>query len=178
MHLQTIVAREVDRTDFAVVTVSAFCVGDAGRLIPEEADPKIDVRAALPQTRKRAPKAIKTIIAAEAAASSNPIQLISSPTTQFPFPFNVTVVTNSLAKFSEHFGPGNHEYQNNIAGVEGSEDFGILAIVSKRPSYFFQYGGIDLKTYDEAEREGNLDTDISGHHSPLFAPVICASDPA
>lgn len=58
MRLQTVVAREVDPLDFAVVTVSAFHAGDAENIIPEEANLKIDVRAALPETRERVLKVI------------------------------------------------------------------------------------------------------------------------
>jgi metal-dependent amidase/aminoacylase/carboxypeptidase family protein len=173
MRLQTIVAREVEPIDFVVVTVSAFHAGDAENIIPEEANLKIDVRAALPQTRKRVLKAVETIIAAESLASSNPIQPTLSPTTQYPFLFNDADVTSSIeTSFSEHFVAGKHGFQNDISGVEGSEDFGILATVIGKPSCFFLYGGMDPEKYDKAEREGRLDEDIPGNHSPLFAPVI------
>jgi metal-dependent amidase/aminoacylase/carboxypeptidase family protein len=173
MRLQTIVAREVDPLDFAVVTVSAFHAGDAENIIPEEANLKIDVRAALPETRERVLKAVNTIIAAEAAASSNPKQPILTPTTQFPLLFNDADVTNALEKsFSSHFEVSKHGYTNDIARLQGSEDFGILATAIGKPSCFFLYGGIDPEMYDKAETDGRLKDDIPGNHSPFFAPVI------
>lgn len=170
MRLQTIVSRQVDPSDFAVITVAAIHAGDAENIIPEEATLKIDVRAALPQTRERVLKAIETIVAAEACASSNLIAPILTPTTQFPLLFNDDKITSAIeTSFAEHFGT---KYQNDITSVEGSEDFGILATAIGRPSCFFVYGGIDQEVYDKAEREGRLDEDVPGNHSPLFAPVI------
>ena len=173
MRLQTVVAREVDPLDFAVVTVSAIHAGDAENIIPEEANLKIDVRAALPQTRERVLKSVRTIIAAEAEASSNPKQPILTETTQFPLLFNDASVTNALEKtFSEHFVASKNSYTNDIARLQGSEDFGILATAIGKPSCFFLYGGIDPAVYDKAEKEDRLKEDVPGNHSPFFAPVI------
>jgi metal-dependent amidase/aminoacylase/carboxypeptidase family protein len=173
MRLQTIVSREVDPLDFAVVTVSAFHAGDAENIIPEEANLKIDVRAALPETRERVLASVKRIVAAEAEASSNPNQPTLTPTTQFPLLFNDAEVTNALEKsFSAHFEVGKHGYQDDIARLQGSEDFGILATAIGKPSCFFLYGGMDPSIYDKAEREGRLKDDIPGNHSPYFAPVV------
>ncbi|KAF1947302.1 metal-dependent amidase/aminoacylase/carboxypeptidase [Clathrospora elynae] len=172
MRLQTIVSREVDPLDFAVVTVSAFHAGDAENIIPEEANLKIDVRAAQLQTRDRVLASVKRIIAAEATASANPKQPTLTPTTQFPLLFNDADVTNALEKsFSEHFGVGKHAYQNDIARLQGSEDFGILATAIGKPSCFFLYGGMDPQVYDNAVREGRL-SEEPGNHSPRFAPVV------
>ncbi|KAL6712439.1 hypothetical protein ACN47E_000316 [Coniothyrium glycines] len=173
MRLQTVVAREVDPLDFAVVTVSAFHAGDAENIIPEEASLKIDVRAALPDTRERVLKAVRTIISAEAAASSNPKEPVLTPTTQFPLLFNDAEVTNALERsFSSHFHVGKHGYTNDIARLQGSEDFGILATAIGKPSCFFLYGGIEPALFDKAATEGRLKDDIPGNHSPFFAPVI------
>ncbi|OAL56867.1 metal-dependent amidase/aminoacylase/carboxypeptidase [Pyrenochaeta sp. DS3sAY3a] len=173
MRLQSVVAREVDPLDFAVVTVSAIHAGDAENIIPEEANLKLNIRAARPETREAVLKSVQTIIEAEAAASSNPKIPKLSPTTNFPFLFNDASVTNALEKtFSEHFEVGKHGYTNDIARLQGSEDFGILATAIGKPSCFFLYGGTDPEVYDKAEREGRLKEDVPGNHSPFFAPVI------
>ncbi|PZD41270.1 hippurate hydrolase [Pyrenophora tritici-repentis] len=107
MRLQSIVSREVDPLDFAVVTVSAFHAGDAENIIPSEANLKIDVRAALPSTRERVLASVKRIIASEADASNNPNVPTLTPTTQFPLLFNDAAVTARLEEtFSQHFTPG------------------------------------------------------------------------
>ncbi|EOA81479.1 uncharacterized protein SETTUDRAFT_123258 [Exserohilum turcica Et28A] len=173
MRLQSIVSREVDPLDFAVVTVSAFHAGDAENIIPSEANLKIDVRAALPKTRERVLASVKRIIASEAEASNNPVQPTLTPTTQFPLLFNDDGVTEALEKsFAEHFEPGKTGYQKDVARLQGSEDFGILATAIGKPSCFFLYGGIEHKVWDKAEEEGRLSEDVPGNHSPFFAPVV------
>lgn len=171
-RLQTIVAREVDPLDFAVVTVSAFHAGDAENIIPEEANLKLNIRTARPETRDHVLKSVRTIIDAEATASSNPVQPVLTETTRFPFLFNDADVTGALEKsFADHFKPGKNSYQSDIARLQGSEDFGILATAIGKPSCFFLYGGIDPEKYDKAEKEGKM-KEIPGNHSPFFAPVI------
>jgi len=171
-RLQSIVAREVDPLDFAVVTVSAFHAGDAENIIPEEANLKLNIRTARPETRDHVLKSVRTIIDAEATASSNPKQPTLTQTTRFPFLFNDDSVTGALeTSFAEYFGPGKNSYQRDIARLQGSEDFGILATAIGKPSCFFLYGGIDAEIYDKAEKEGKM-KELPGNHSPFFAPVI------
>ncbi|KAJ4374103.1 hypothetical protein N0V83_002842 [Neocucurbitaria cava] len=173
MRLQTIVAREVNPLDFAVVTVSAIHAGDRENIIPEEADLKLNIRTALPETRERVLNSVRKIIAAEADASSNPKQPTLKETTRFPFLFNDDDVTSALEKtFSQHFEVGKHGYNSDISRLQGSEDFGILATAIGKPSCFFLYGGIDPEVYDRAEKEGRMNEDIPGNHSPYFAPVV------
>jgi metal-dependent amidase/aminoacylase/carboxypeptidase family protein len=155
MRLQTIPSREVDPLDMAVVTVSAIHAGDAENIIPEDANLKLNIRAARPLTRDHILKSVTTIINAEAAASSNPKLPVLTPTTRFPFLFK----------------PGKHSYQDDIARLQGSEDFGLLATSIGKPGCFFLYGGIDPDVYDKAEEEGKL-KEIPGNHSPFFAPVV------
>ncbi|KAH7405830.1 hypothetical protein DE146DRAFT_424494 [Phaeosphaeria sp. MPI-PUGE-AT-0046c] len=171
-RLQTIAAREVDPLDMAVVTVSAFHAGDAENIIPEEANLKLNIRTARPETREHVLKSVRTIIDAEATASSNPVRPILAESTRFPFLFNDAEVTKALEiSFAEHFKPGKNSYQSDIARLQGSEDFGILATAIGKPSCFFLYGGVDPEKYDKAEKEGKM-KEIPGNHSPFFAPVI------
>lgn len=172
LRLQTIVAREVDPSDFAVVTVSAIHAGDAENIIPSHADVKLNVRAALPETRERVLSSMRRIIDSEATASGSPNPPTLKQTTQFPFLFNDATVTNALEKtFSEHFEVGPHGYSAEIPRLPGSEDFGILATAIGKPSCFFLYGGLDPEMWDKAEKEGKL-KELPGNHSPLFTPVI------
>jgi metal-dependent amidase/aminoacylase/carboxypeptidase family protein len=171
-RLQTVVAREVDPLDFAVVTVSAFHAGDAENIIPEEANLKLNIRTARPETRDHVLKSVRTIIDAEATASSNPNQPILTPTTRFPFLFNDGDVTGALEQtFADYFKPGKNSYQSDIARLQGSEDFGILGTAVGKPTCFFLYGGVDPDVYDKAEKEGKM-KELPGNHSPFFAPVI------
>ncbi|KAF2467246.1 metal-dependent amidase/aminoacylase/carboxypeptidase [Lindgomyces ingoldianus] len=171
LRLQTIVAREVDPADFAVVTVSAIHAGDAENIIPDRADVKINVRTAKPEVRERVLSSIRRIIDAEAAASNAPPPEFK-PTTQFPFLYNDPDVTFALEKtFSSLFPLSPHGYTTDIPRLPGSEDFGILATSIGKPSCFFLYGGTDPGLYDKAEKEGKL-LELPVNHSPFFIPVL------
>jgi metal-dependent amidase/aminoacylase/carboxypeptidase family protein len=173
LRLQTIVAREVDPLDFAVVTVAAMHAGDAENIIPHEADLKLDIRAANPETRARVLKSVKTIVEAEALASSNPNVPEMTEIRNFPLLFNDATVTSTLeSSFSSHFRHSVYaNYTPDIARLQGSEDFGILATAIGKPSCFFLYGGTNPELYENLEREGKM-SEVPGNHSPFFAPVV------
>ncbi|KAF1980929.1 metal-dependent amidase/aminoacylase/carboxypeptidase [Aulographum hederae CBS 113979] len=172
-RLQTIVSREVDSADSAVVTVGAVKAGDAENIIPDRADLKINVRTIDPDTRESLLKSLERIIRAECEASNAPAPPELTSTTSFPFTVNDAQVTEKLeSTFSHHFRDGPHSYDSDVPRLAGSEDFGILATAIGKPSCFFTYGGVDSETWDKAEKKKKILENIPVNHSPLFAPVI------
>ena len=172
-RLQTIVARETDPADSAVVTVAAIHAGDAENVIPAHADLKLNVRTWTPQTRKRVLASVRRIIDAEALAGKAPKPPELVPTSSFPFLVNDDEVTAKLeVSFAAHFQSGSHGYDSNSRGLGGSEDFGVLATAVNRPSSYWVYGGTDPGLWNMAEVEGTLEEIIPINHSPYFAPVI------
>jgi amidohydrolase len=169
MRLQTIVAREVEPSDFAVVTVSAIHAGDAENIIPQSADLKLNVRAGVSETRQQVLDSVRRIVESEAKASNALTLPTLTPTTQFPLLFNDDAVTATLEKtFAAHFGD---VYTPTIPRVPASEDFGILATSIGKPSCFFLYGSVDGAYYDRMEKEGKL-KEIPVNHSPFFLPML------
>jgi len=65
--LQTLVSREVDPNEFAVVTVGAFHAGDAPNVIPTSAELKLTVRARSPAVREFLRDRITALVQAQAA---------------------------------------------------------------------------------------------------------------
>jgi hippurate hydrolase len=61
LALQSLVAREVDPNDFAVVTVGAIHAGQSPNVIPASAELRVSVRARSPQTRLQLRERITTI---------------------------------------------------------------------------------------------------------------------
>lgn len=165
-------AREVDPSDFAVVTVSAMHAGDAENIIPQDALLKLNIRAGIPETRERVLSSVRRILDAESVASGSPHKPDMRPTTNFPFLYNDRAVTSALeTTFAAHFGESPHSYSPDIPRLPGSEDFGILATSIGKPSCFFLYGGLEHEMYDRAEKEGKL-KELPGNHSPFFVPVV------
>lgn len=173
LRLQTIVAREVDPLDFAVVTVAAMHAGDAENIIPEHAELKLDIRAAHPETRARVLQSVRSIVRAEALASSNPHMPSLHETRNFPLLFNDAGLTAALERsFAAHFEPAPYaHYTPDMPRLQGSEDFGVLATAVGKPSCFFLYGGTDPVLFEELREQGKMN-ECPGNHSPFFAPVV------
>ncbi|MDF3941951.1 amidohydrolase, partial [Achromobacter denitrificans] len=67
LALQTIVSREIDPNDMAVVTIGAIHGGDAPNVIPKSVELRLTVRARRPETRALLRERITAIAAAQAA---------------------------------------------------------------------------------------------------------------
>lgn len=134
---------------------------------------KLDIRAANPTTRARVLDSVKTIVHAEALASSNPNTPELKEIRNFPLLYNDATVTSTLeSSFSSHFKDSKYaSYTPDIARLQGSEDFGILATAVGKPSCFFLYGGTEPGLYERLEKEGKM-SEVPGNHSPFFAPVV------
>ena len=173
MRLQTIVSREVDPADSAVVTVASIHAGDAENIIADEARLAIDTRSITQATRDRVLARIKAIVNAESVAAMATQEPTFEMTRSFPLTINDEVVTSKIeATFKAHFGEGKGAYDADIPRFGASEDFSILASAVGRPYCFFMYGGTEQGKWDEAEEKGLLEQDIPANHSGLFAPAI------
>ncbi|KAF1958858.1 metal-dependent amidase/aminoacylase/carboxypeptidase [Byssothecium circinans] len=168
MRLQTIVSREVDPRDMAVVTVSSIKAGDAANIIPQSADLKLNIRAGVEETRSKLIESISRIVSAEASASAAPEPEINH-LFGFPLLHNDDALTAELeGAFAEHF---TDQYDSGIERMTFSEDFGTLATAIGKPSCFFLYGGLEGEGFDRMVREGRV-KEIPGNHSPSFLPVV------
>jgi len=176
VRLQTVVSREVDPQDAAVVTVGRVQAGMTENIIASEATIKINVRPVKPETREKVLAAIKRIVKVECDASGATAEPRWEPTSNFPFTINDAVVTNTLAAaFSKQFGD-KHDHVSPLLG--GSEDFSILATEAPNkngckgvPYSYWNFGGTDAKMYDELINAGKKDQ-ITIDHSAYFAPVV------
>jgi metal-dependent amidase/aminoacylase/carboxypeptidase family protein len=173
MKLQTIVSREVNPWDPAVVTVASVQAGDAENVVVDDAKIAVDVRATKPETREQIKKSIKRIVDAE-ALSGNAVKPPTYVTTRaYPLTTNSDSVTAKLEEsFSQHFAVSKEGYTTEGPRIGGSEDFSILGTAVDRPCSFWVYGGTDPELWDACEREGTLGEKIPINHSGLFAPAI------
>lgn len=176
VRLQTVVAREVDPNDSAVVSVSSVDAGMAENAIPAEASIKLNVRTVQPETRDRVLSAIRRIVKAECDASDSPKEALWERISEFPFTINDKEVTETLSKsFTEQFGD---KHLQDFAPLGGSEDFSTLATEAPNksggkgvPYSYWCFGGVDPKKWDVAKKKGDLGA-IPINHSAYFAPVI------
>lgn len=169
VRLQSIVSREVDPTDLAVVTVGSLQVGQTENIIADRAEIGLDFRTVKLETRQKIISAIQRIVEAECMASGSPKPPIFTPTRRFPPTLNDSQVASQLAtSFGEHF----QDFDGDTPRTNVSEDFSTLGTCKDLPCCFWFIGGIDPELWDKAQRGDSDAEEIPGNHSALFAPVI------
>ncbi|KAF2788895.1 putative zinc metallopeptidase [Melanomma pulvis-pyrius CBS 109.77] len=168
-QLQTVVSREVDPSDFAVVTCGSFNAGSLGAsVIPEHADITVDMRSYDPDVGQRVSSAVKRIIEAGCEAAGMPKKPDIHSAVSAPPTTNDTATIRTLEQaFRDYFGESLNEAGRDAA----SEDFAILAQPFNTPYAYWYLGGTGQKRWDEAERKGKLD-EIPGNHSSGFYPDV------
>ena len=168
-RLQTIVSREVDPSDMAVVTVGSLQAGSTENIISDVAEIKVNVRTIESKTRDHVLAAIRRIVTAECEASNAPKQPRFEETSSFPMTVNDQDVTQKLSKaFGDHF----QSFDADQPRTNASEDFSLLGTSIDKPCCFWFFGGVDAQQWDEAEKNDRLQEDIPVNHSPFFAPTI------
>ncbi len=170
MRLQTIVSREVDPRDVAVVTVGSIHAGLKNNIIPSEAKLELSLRYPNDQARARVLEKVERIVRAEAAASGaeQPPVIVTDHT--LPPTINDVDATAKLTlAFDRAFGDGTVVDPGMFTG---SEDVSWFARDSGAPLVFWFWGGVDPKKFADAVAAGTLERDIPTNHSPFFAPVL------
>jgi amidohydrolase len=176
VRLQSIVSREVNPREAAVVTVGSVVAGMTENIIPSEATIKINVRTVTPETRTRVLSSIKRVVKAECEASGGTKEPLWVSTSSFPFTINDHETTETIAAaFTKHFGD---RHDPESAPLGGSEDFAILATEAPNknggkgvPYCYWSFGGTDPEKFEEARKKGSLES-LPINHSAYFAPVI------
>ncbi len=170
MRLQTVVAREIEPGEPAVLTVGSLQAGTKSNIIADRAELLMNIRFYNEQVRDALLAAIRRIVTAECAASGSPRDPEIEVYEQAPLTDNDRAVT---ARVTDALTAAMGE-DVLIAPprVLGSEDFSDLAHGVNAPYSFWLFGGADPEAYRKAESEDRLATDIPSNHSPHYAPVI------
>ena len=168
--LQTLVSRELDPLDSAVVTVGSFQAGTKHNIISDEARLLITVRSYTPEVRRMLLDGIARIARGEAIAAGVPEDRMPTVTVReaesTPATINSDALTRSTAeRFRAHFGA---ERVRPMRPVMAGEDFGRFRIAEPGlESLIFWVGGVPQARWDAA----NGDTArLPSLHSPFWAP--------
>jgi hippurate hydrolase len=168
--LQTLVSRENDPSQPAVVTVGMFHAGTKQNIIPDDAKLELTVRSYTPETRKLLLDGIKRIARGEAIAAGMPEDRMPvvevSDNMYTPSTFNTeTLSTHLLSLFQQHFGKDRAVASK---AVMGGEDFSRFWLADKtKQSTIFWVGGVSKAKWDAAG--GNVEK-LPSLHSPFWAP--------
>lgn len=169
MRLQTIVSREIDPTQTAVVTVGSVQVGTKENIIADDARLGLSVRTYSPFVREQVLAAITRITEGECAAAGCPQTPTIEHFESLPLLSNDPDATETTrAAFVEHFGA---DAVVEAPVVTGSEDFGHFAAAAGCPVVFWFVGVTDPDVIATALANGTFAEDVPYNHSPRFAPV-------
>jgi amidohydrolase len=168
--LQTLVSRENDPQQPAVVTVGSFQSGTKHNIISDGAKLQLTVRSYTPETRKLLLDGIKRIARGQAIAAGLPDekmpQVVIREAEYTPATYNTEALSRrSLELFTRHFGP---ERVQTTPAVMGGEDFSRYHLADKSiESLIFWVGGTPL---DKWEAAGGNPQKLPSLHSPFWAP--------
>ena len=164
--LQTIVARETDPLESAVVTVGAIRGGTTYNIIPDETTLKLTVRSFKSAVRERLLAAIARIAKAEAAAAGAPKEpLVSVQAGGYQSNSNDLVLAKRItAAFEANFGK---DKVSAPPPTMAGEDFGDFGRAANAPSLMFWLGATPAPVFAAA---GGDPTKLPSLHSPLWAP--------
>lgn len=170
LRLQTVVSREVQPGESAVVTVGALNAGTKSNIIPDRAELLLNIRTYRSQVRSTVLAAIERIVRGECLAAESPREPEFEYYDQFPLTDNDSAVTSRVTDaFTVHFGAG---AVDKASPQTASEDFSHIPDAFGVPYTFWLLGGTDAAAYAEAVRNGSVKSDIPANHSPFFAPVL------
>lgn len=169
--LQTLVSREIDPQDAAVVTVGSFHAGAKHNIISDEATLLLTVRSFSDETRKKLLDGIKRIAKAEAMAAGLPEDKMPEVKIQedefTPATYNTPELTAKMAAlFTERFGK---DRVLATPPVMGGEDFSEFYRADKEnvESLIFWVGGVPQAEFEAAQRG---EKSLPSLHSPFWAP--------
>ncbi|MEV8267538.1 amidohydrolase [Microbacterium sp. NPDC076911] len=170
MRLQTIVSREVDPRDVAVVTVGSIHSGLKNNIIPPDATLELSLRYPDDEARERVMTKVERIINAEAAASgAEQAPTITIDHTLPPTINDAGATARLRTAFDAAFGAGTVVDPGMFTG---SEDVSWFAREAGVPLVYWFWGGIDAQKFAEASAAGTVERDIPTNHSPYFAPML------
>jgi len=170
VFLQTIVSREEDPLQPAVITVGSFHAGTKHNIIPDNAHLQLTVRTMTPGQREKTLAAITRATNGIAAAAGIPAErapIIEISKDNVPATINDPLLTRRVAMTMEKV----LGKENVVPGkpIMASEDFSLYAFNDPKPPItMFWLGATDPAKLKDVEEKG---TRLPGLHSSEFAPV-------
>jgi hippurate hydrolase len=166
LDLQTLVSRETNPTDPAVVTVGSIHGGTKHNIIPDDVKLQLTVRSTKDSVRKRLLDGIKRIAEAAAQGAGAPPPVVQVDPEEFtPALHNDPALTRkTVALFKEVLGPDRVQERPPMMGGEDFSRYGREGV----PIFMFFLGTVPPDRVAEAARTGRP---LPSLHSDLYYPV-------
>jgi hippurate hydrolase len=167
--LQTLVSRELDPVEPAVVTVGSFHSGSKHNVIPDKAKLQLTVRSYSPETRRTLLDGIARIARGEAISADVPEERMPIVTVEegyTPSTFNTEQLSERLLElWASHFG---EDHVVEMKPVMTGEDFGQFWLADQtKESTLFWVGGVPQAQWEASRGDP---TKLPSLHSPFWAP--------
>lgn len=162
--LQTIVSREINPRDPAVVTVGVFHGGTKNNIIPDEVKLQLTVRSYKPEVRKRLLASIERIVKGEAMAGGSPKEPLIKVTPAANATYNDPELTRREVEVLKRI-----LGDSNVVEIPPKmvfEDFAEYALAGVTATIFY-VGTTEPAKWATARQSGTI---LPGLHSPLWAP--------
>ena len=169
LALQTVISREVNPVETAILNIGAIHGGSLPNVIPEKVTLRLMTRFSTLEVGNQIRSSVERIARGLAQAAGVPSDLmpeVFDPEHPYPPVYNDPVLTERLARvFGEVLGPGNVV---QIPTQSFSDDFGEFGVVSPHvPLVLYFIGSTDPERFAEAALGGPK---IPLLHNPSFAP--------
>ncbi|MEY8462866.1 amidohydrolase [Streptococcus merionis] len=158
MRLQTIVSREIDPFQFAVISVGSFQAGLKANIIPDTATLLVNIRTYDETVQQQVIDSIKRIVHAECEAGGCTKKPEIKIFDRYPSTDNDPNITAEVTEaFETHLG------KERVAAyhpMTASEDFSYIPRALGIPYLYWGFGGF------------TEDQETHANHNPKFAPAI------
>ncbi len=164
LALQTIVSRENNPLEPAVITVGTIHGGTKNNIIPDEVKLQLTVRSYKPEVRKHLLASIGRVAKGEALAGGAPREPLVKVEPAASATYNDPELTKRVAATLR-----NTLGQANVVEIPPKmvfEDFSEFSLAGV-PSVIFWVGGVEPAKFAAAQQSG---TPLPGLHSSLWAP--------
>ena len=164
LALQTLVSRENNPLDPAVITVGTIHGGTKTNIIPDEVKLELTVRSYKPEVRKQLLAAIDRVVKGQALAGGAPREPLVKVSPAAHATYNDPGLTTRLVSALRNtLGTANVVEVPPTMGFEDFSEFSLAGV----PSAIFWVGGAEPAKFDAAQQSG---TPLPGLHSSLWAP--------
>jgi hippurate hydrolase len=164
LTLQTIVSRETNPLDPAVITVGSIHGGSASNIIPDQVKLQITVRSLDPEVHKRLLAAIERQAKFEALAANAPKEPLIEVKSNTDAVYNdPELTTRMVAAARAALGT---DRVVEMPAQRGGEDFSQFGLAGVR-AVLLHVGAVDAAKLEASRKSG---VPVPGVHSPLWAP--------
>jgi amidohydrolase len=161
---QTIVSREIDPQEAAVITVGTIHGGTKNNIIPDEVVMGLTVRSYKDDVRKHLLSSIERIAVAESQAAGAPKRPLIEHVEGVGAVYNDPPTTNRIAdRLKQVMGDSNVDLARPIMASDDFAEYRFAGV----PSVMLELGAVNPEKYAAAMKSGEQ---LPGPHSPYFAP--------